>query len=644
MDWRARIDWKCMEKGKKYAIVIGAMMWLLLTGLVWILPMDADLSLRIEYAREYDNDFYAQLFWMTEGSYAEEKSSYIQVKHNRVELEVREEIEAIQELRFDPINGNAETAITSIQIRSHGIGMKEIPVRELMERAQFQWMEQPEVTRGVLSVVPQSDDPSIIIARDMIEDYFEPCLMKYKTVITLWLAFACILFWLGVMYSDYVKKAVNYVAERYDTITKVILFVALFFVGYMAFNSFDYAHPDENMSKAAVDYYVTHWKPADIRDPEVADSFSAYGHSRLKDLTVYYFLAGKVGWIAKNMIGLDQYYRAFNVLLFAIMVGIYCKKGKKNGYLFLMLGLTPQIWYIFSYATSDAWDYFLSFLILYQLTVETSMFRKALEHGFSKRKIFYLLAVGLMYGLLFLGKMNYYFVFVASFLLLMYRWILAEKKKRMQMVWKYAIVLMVCLSVYGSAKYIDSARYNNQKGEIAAELKEQYEEKSEGDNQQETASGIWAGNRMKERGITLEEIFTTYDFVKYSYKSYAGTYGWMEYESSFGYYLLLGSIYIWLLLLLCSAAISEDGFMSKVLFGLLLLLSVGVFGSSVWHSWTSDFQPQGRYLFSINFMIAIGSCLYQRIFMNRKTVKLAMCLMGVLSIYSFVFCGIFNLV
>ncbi len=638
------MNWRRLEKGKKQIIGILAAIMLLVIGLIWFVPMDAGVSLRVEYAREYENDFHAQLFWMTDDNYAEEKSSYIQVKQNRAELEVREAMDRIQELRFDPTNEQEETAITSIQIRKYGIGVMEIPVRELMERAQFLFMEQPEVTRGVLSIVPQSDDSAIVLGQDIIEDYFAPCQRKFKVIATVWMVLAAIVLWLAVIYSEYLKKAAAFILEKYDTITRVILLVALFLVGYMAFNSFDYAHPDENMSKAAVDYYVEHWKPADIRSPEVADTFSAYGHSRLKEVTAYYFLAGKVAWFAKNILGLEQYYRAFNVLLFAIMVGIYCKKGKKNAYLFLMLGLTPQIWYLFSYTTSDAWDYFLSFLVLYQLTVETSLFRRALEHGLSKWKGCWLVMVGALYGLLLLGKKNYYFVFAASFFWLLYWWIKSENKKKMQMAWKYVIVLAVCLSIYGGAKYSDNIRYDNQKGEIAAELKTQYEEVSEGANQKETDSGIWAGNRMKSRGITLNEIFSKYGFAKYSYQSYAGTYGWMEYESTSGYYILIGILYVLILVELCSSAISDGYLGDKVLFGLLLVLSVAVFGSSVWHSWTSDFQPQGRYLFSINFIAAIAGCLYQRSFMKRSTVKIALCLVGIMSIYSFVFNGIFHLV
>lgn len=638
------MNWKGLEKRKKQVIGIVTLVMLLTISFVWLLPMDAGVSLCVEYAREYENDFHAQLFWMTDNSYAEEKSSYIQVKHNRVELEVREAMDRIQELRFDPTNRQEETAITSIQIKKYGIGVMEIPVRELMQKAQFIFMEQPEVTRGVLSIVPQSDDSVIILGQDMIEEYFQPCQKKFKVIATVWMVLAAIGLWMAVIYSEYLKKIIDSIMERYDAITRVILFVALFLVGYMAFNSFDYAHPDENMSKAAVDYYVEHWKPADIRSPEVADTFSAYGHSRLKEITVYYFLAGKVAWFAQNVLGLEQYYRAFNVLLFAIMVGIYCKKGKKNGYLFLMIGLTPQIWYLFSYTTSDAWDYFLSFLILYQLTAETSMFHRALEYGFSKWKSCWLIMVGALYGMLLLGKMNYYFVFVASFFWLFYWWMKSENKKKVQMVWKYVIVLAVCLSIYGGAKYGDTIRYDNQKGEIASELKAQYEEAAEGSNQKETDSGIWAGNRMKSRGISLSEIFTKYGFAKYSYQSYAGTYGWMEYESTFGYYILIGILYVLILAELCSSAISDDYLGDKVLFGLLLVLSVAVFGSSVWHSWTSDFQPQGRYLFSINFIVAIASCLYQRSFMKRSMVKITLCFVGVISIYSFLFNGIFQLV
>jgi Predicted membrane protein len=609
--------------------------------LIWCLPTKEDFSLKIEYARSYDNNFNAQLFWASEKGYDEGQSSYVHVEHNRVELKIGDDIASIQELRLDPTDSEEATAITSVQIRNCGIGVAMIPVRELLSNAQFHFIEEPMVIRGVLSVEPQSNDPQVVMDRNMIEKYFTPCLLKFKWMTSIWILLAGIVFGVCVLFLNVLKSIMFYIGDRYDIITRVVLLIALFCVSYMAFHSFDYAHPDENMSKAAVDYYMTHWKPADIRSETIADSFSLYGYSRLGEITFYYFLAGKVAWLAQNMLGINKYYRVFNILLFAIMVGIYWMKGKENRHLFLMLGLTPQIWYIFSYTTSDGWDYFLSFLILYQLTGKDSIFNRAMELTLSNKIIWPLITNGVIYGMLFLGKKNYYFIFVASFFFLLYKFALVETQKgRIRILIKYGIVLAVCVTVFFGVKWGDSYRYNEDKGKVIADLRSSYADNI-AELDEEEPQGIWAGVNMRGRGIELGEILG--DFTKRSYWSFTGMYGWMENESPYMYYIIIGVLYGIALVILWKAILEEKGMQKKILFTFLMGLNGIVFSTSLWHAWTSDFQPQGRYLFAINFILGICCYLYNKKFFN-NVVRIVLCTISFLSLYSFIFIGIFYLI
>lgn len=616
-------------------------------ALIWLIQIPDNMSMVVEYSREFQNDFHAQLFWMTEDSYGEEKSSYKHVNHNKAELSIKEDVNKIQELRLDPMDICVETAITSIQIKNNGIGMKMLPVRELLEGADFNNLTHPEVTRGVLGLAPENDDPAIVIKGDLLNRYFKTCGIRFKAVLTIWAVAICMLLIVGIAYEDRISAGMRFLADNYYNVLRMILIVAVFLVAYMAFNSFDYSHPDEDVSKAAVDYYVDHWQPADIRSAEVADSFSAYGHSRLSEATVYYFLAGKAAWLAKNILGLNKYYRAFNVLLFAVMVWMYCKKGKKNACLFFMLGLTPQIWYLFSYATSDAWDYFLSFLILYQLTGEESLFQKAMHNTIKLRTVTSLGIMGVLYGTLFLGKKNYYFVLVASFLLLLYQLIFEFKKERVQAVIKYGIILLICLLVYGGVTISDSIRYGGHKAEIAGELYKTHIEKemSQG-NDLGTGSRekILAGINLKEQGVDLEEILFDHEFGKYSYQSYAGQYGWMEYESSLFYYCCMGILYSLMFFMLLRTALLNGNSNTRNLFLLYMVLCVSVFGVSLWYSWTVDLQAQGRYLFPINFMVAICCGMYRQEIFRMKMARLSVISMACLAMVSFIFSGLLNLI
>lgn len=609
----------------------------------WLLPIKESLSIELEYAREYDNNFNAQLFWLISDYYVEEQSSHTHVENNRVELKIGTNVLNIQEIRLDPTDVERKTAITSIWIKNHNIRLMAIPVRELLSTAQFNMIDSPEVIRGALFIVPESADPQIILNKDLINAYFIPCIVKLKVIISIWIIGIGIIIGVGICYIEYVKIFLNNVAKMFDRISRIVLLVAVFLVVYMAFNSFDYAHPDENMSKAAVDYYMEHWKPADIRDAEIADSFSAYGFSRLSELTFYYFFAGKVAWIAKNILGINKYYRTFNVLLFVIMVVLYYKKGKKNRCLFFMLGLTPQVWYIFSYTTSDAWDYFLSFLILYQLTQKESMLNCAMETSLSSKTIKKLVIIGGIFGALSLGKKNYYFVFLATFILLLYRLMVGfYQRDKKQIIIKYAIVVITCAFIFAEAKVVDFYRYDGNKGAIILEQQMNYADCMV--DQDGEPQGIWIGVNMKERGIGLDEVLEHYGFAKHSYRSFAGKYGWMEYESSYIYYNVIGLLYGIILFILCFIAFMEKGILQRTLFSSLMCLGIFVFIASLWHSWVGDFQPQGRYLFAINFILGAVCYMYNKKFFSYSLANAALCFVGCLAIYSFIFNGICCLV
>lgn len=632
------------KNGKYLAILTGVIILLVL--LIWIIPIKDDISISIEYSREFDNNFGAQVFWRDSEDFSEEKSSYGIVKNNKVELPIGERIEEIQELRLDPTNVCQDMAITSIQIKNHGIGMEILPMREVFNKSGFYAMAPPKLNLSVLYMKPLDNDPMIVLGKDLIIDYFGEHTFKYKIVVSVWLMLAGVLFAV-VMYTApysvvYIKKIYRFIYQRYDIILRIILVSAVLLVIYMAFNSFDYAHPDENMSKAAVEYYIDHWTPADIRSEAAADSFSTYGHSRLSETTVYYFFAGKIAWIARNVFGLQKYYRAFNVLLFVIMAVIFYKKGKKNPWLYLMLGLTPQIWYIFSYTTSDAWDYFLSFLILHQLTAADSIFRRAMDAGFTKKTIISLLIIGIVYGALLLGKKNYYFIFVASFLFLLYQLFADYKNNLMQIVMKYGIIIAVCLLLFSTISYIDMRRYEGNKAEILQEQREKYVSEAYNSNIQSVSQANRSGIRMKEQGIGLKGVLNEYGFLKYSYQSFAGKYGWMEYESSNWYYIISGILYGTGIILLVSIMIASKLWPQRILFCLLIGLNIAIFAASLWHSWTSDFQPQGRYLFAMNYNIALCSFLFKEFF-NKKGARLITCALGGFAIYSFIANGIINL-
>ena len=67
---------------------------------------------------------------------------------------------------------------------------------------------------------------------------------------------------------------------------------------------------------------------------------------------------------------------------------------------------------------------------------------------------------------------------------------------------------------------------------------------------------------------------------------------------------------------------------------LVLAASAALIGASLYHSWTADFQAQGRYLFPIAGMISLLLGQNREVFNNRWLSLLTM-VMFFLSLYSF---------
>lgn len=132
------------------------------------------------------------------------------------------------------------------------------------------------------------------------------------------------------MNNHYISKAVT-----------LMLLISLIYITVIAFAS-PSVHPDETVTKAAIDYYKTNFVVPDMRElPH--DKFCDYGQTRLCELTIYYFIAGKIA----ALIPYETSYRFFNVILAFIIVFTIIKKYKTAPFLLFAFFITPQIWYIF---------------------------------------------------------------------------------------------------------------------------------------------------------------------------------------------------------------------------------------------------------------------------------------------------------
>lgn len=85
-----------------------------------------------------------------------------------------------------------------------------------------------------------------------------------------------------------------------------------------------------------------------------------------------------------------------------------------------------------------------------------------------------------------------------------------------------------------------------------------------------------------------------------------GLYGYMNLFSDTDYYAIMKGLFILLFIIILSCMVYGTGGYDAVLVSgafCVVLLSLIV---SVYHSWTSDYQPQGRYLFPVIAILMIG--------------------------------------
>ena len=119
-------------------------------------------------------------------------------------------------------------------------------------------------------------------------------------------------------------------------------------------------------------------------------------------------------------------------------------------------------------------------------------------------------------------------------------------------------------------------------------------------------------------------------------------YGYFTVVASNSYYNAIRSVAVALLLLVGGVLLFRGGVAGNLLFVLFILCSSTLIAASLYHSWTMDYQTQGRYLFPF---IPMGCVIlyHARGLMQGTVYKLLLTTMFLLSVYSFVFIGLLQL-
>src|SRR5262249_43191245 len=119
----------------------------------------------------------------------------------------------------------------------------------------------------------------------------------------------------------------------------------------------------------------------------------------------------------------------------------------------------------------------------------------------------------------------------------------------------------------------------------------------------ESYPGAW----LKEKGVSITELFTFWQWHVFTAKSFAGVYGYMKYFASSWYYRIYAALFALLLVhALLSGTINKER--AAVAVFALICCSILVC-AGLYRAWTFDFQAQGRYLFPALSMAAFADSL-----------------------------------
>jgi len=373
-----------------------------------------------------------------------------------------------------------------------------------------------------------------------------------------------------------------------------------------------------------------------------------------------------------------------NLILMVGMTAFMIIKAREKKYLWMAFGVCVQAWYIFAYVTADALDFVWAFVAIYLLADENSLLWITLRgqegagdnagesderqegHGLTPRSTARCAALGLLYGMMLLGKPYYYANMVITFVVLLIHLVKSSFSDRKQLWIKYLIIVGVCCLVFLARFGLDVHYYGGDKAAIKNEMSEIY---SSDDKKPSTpVDEQCITYHMAEKGYSVADLFK-YDehWGLKSYRSFVSARVTLEGED--WYYVLMAllyaTIYIWIGVESWRkpSPSNEDGarlesakydkhkayiegnidsgcklesvcIQNRIVFACGTLLNVGGIIASVMNSYLIDAQAQGRYLLPILLTTSYLASRVPRLWEN-KVFKMLVLAAGVLSVAYF---------
>lgn len=624
----------------KYGVVIGI---IFLLGLMWAVwwPVRQVLSIEVEYAGALPG-VWTQIFYRETGEEFTEKNSIGgDVPEGYVRYELGRKYSQIESVRIDPSNSEEVFSIKSVRYYINDVKVISYSYDEIANHFEIHNASYVlDDTNETLNIVPINNDVNMIATAEHIGEMIDGMADELENKdIAVRVARVFLFAIIGLVIVLREEKLFAFLDDIFseknscfNVATIIMMFVSMITVGIIAFSSELGVHPDEWDVVACLKYGMTHWFPPDIRDADVSSTFSGYGYTKLENGTWYFLLFGKIAWLAQCLFGVIKWFRVPNVLLFLIMGYLYCKNISKKNWLILTSGICVQVWYIFSYTTADAWDFFLSFLILLQLTQEDSLLNRAITLPVNCKNVLRCLIMGVLFGMLFLGKQVYWAVLLLAFIALLFKLLETNKEQKKVLVFNYCIIIgFFCLTVLSRYGF-DLYHYGVNGAQIKEEMEIIYADYDK--NPTTPLEERCTTYHMYENGSKLYELFEEKpDWFKDTYKSFCGLVN--DEETSEVYFAIVGALYLFMYFCLAHFNMStKKEIKCKVEFVLLSAIMIINLVASILNSYLVDCQTQGRYLLPIVIVAGYMGYRTPKAF-EKKYFKLAALLVNVLSVWYF---------
>jgi hypothetical protein len=431
---------------------------------------------------------------------------------------------------------------------------------------------------------------------------------------------------LGMRNFAALTRSTSYVRTLFAIPAAIVCALILSLALTSAFN----AHPDEVWHTAATSYFLFDHYPATHPTTQSAESLSFYGSSYLATGDICYPIVARWTSLLSTFTDLPfdqlQLDRLLSVTSFAVLIW-FLSRRPNQGMLVSFL-VTPQLWYIFSYANNDWFGVVVATCLILFLNSSRLNFHRFAITG-SVISLIRLFPMAILLILLYFSKPNYW---VCAILCLYEP---AIRLLRKNSGWSSRLrtvgfcVGLALLSV-GSVFL---------KNSFAHETIRRAGLSVSPPADRGAAESIELGKRktqtekLFERHISLWNMLTKRQWIWLSCRSFFGDFGWMRFHLSLTYYYFAIGAFA---ALVTSALIScriEPNFRPVVLF-VSLIFAVNT-GSAIAYSWLFDLQPQGRYLFPS--LLAFGWALSRLYSWQKSRIAWsAVFFMSLLGIYSFV--------